>query len=288
LLAERRGHVRHVVHNFRLITQELAHTDGTLGRFVESANANFQAFANQDASLRAALGLLPGTLTTTRDSLRKADSLAKELGPTAQALRPTARALGPALRDVRPFLRDTTPVIKNSLRPFSRIARPTVRDLRPTAHDLAAATPRLARTFKVVNDLLNTFAYNPPGKEEGYLFWQSWLNHSGATVFGTQDAHGPIRRGLVLVSCDGLGVLDQIASANPQLKVLIDLLSAPQQSEICPQATPPTGATGPTQVLPEIPPITTPDVPLPRKAAPHKASSRAAASLPPLSKAVQP
>lgn len=288
LLAERRGHIRRVVHNFRLITEELADTDGTLGKFVESANANFQAFANQDSSLRAALGLLPGTLTTTRDTLRKADTLGKKLGSTTQALRPTARALGPALHDVRPFLRDTTPVIRDSLRPFTRVARPTVRDLRPTARDLAAATPRLTRTFKVVNSLLNTFAYNPPGKEEGYLFWQSWLNHAGATVFGTQDAHGPIRRGLVLVSCDGLGVLDQIASANPQLKVLIDLLSAPQQSEICPQSTPPTGATGPTQVVPEIPPITTPDLPLPRKAAPHKAGSDAAASLPPLSKAVQP
>lgn len=289
LLAERRDHIRRVVHNFRLITEELADTDGTLGKFVESANANFQAFANQDGNLRAALGLLPGTLTTTRDTLRKADTLGKKLGTTSQALRPTARALGPALRDVRPFLRDTTPVIRDSLRPFTRIARPTVRDLRPTAHDLAAATPRLTRTFKVVNSLLNTFAYNPPGKEEGYLFWQSWLNHAGATVFGTQDAHGPIRRGLVLVSCDGLGVLDQIASANPQLKVLIDLLSTPQQSEICPQSTPPTGATGPVQVVPEIPPIPTPAVPpLPRKTAPHKAGSNAAASLPPLSKAVQP
>jgi phospholipid/cholesterol/gamma-HCH transport system substrate-binding protein len=258
LLAQRRQHIRRVVHNFRLITEQLAGTDGTLGRFVESANANFQAFANQDASLRAALGLLPGTLTTTRDTLRKADGLAKKLGPTSQALRPTARALGPALRDVRPFLRDTTPVIRDQLRPFTKIARPTVRDLRPAARDLAEASPRLVRVFKVVNDLLNTFAYNPPGKEEGFLFWQSWLNHAGATVFATQDAHGPIRRGLVLVSCDGLGVLDQIASANPQLKVLIDLLATPRRSDICPKQTPSSGTTGATGTLPQIPPITVP------------------------------
>jgi phospholipid/cholesterol/gamma-HCH transport system substrate-binding protein len=252
-LGKRRDNIRHVVHNFRLIADQLAETDGTLGRFVESANANFQAFANQDQNLRAALGLLPGTLTTTRDTLRKADTLAKELGPTAQALRPTARALGPALRDVRPFLRETTPVIRDQLRPFTRIARPTVRDLRPTAHDLAAVTPRLGRTFKVVNALLNTFAYNPPGKEEGFLFWQSWLNHAGSTVFATQDAHGPIRRGLVLVSCDSLGVLDQIAASNPALKVLIDLLATPRRSDICPQQVTqsPTGSTGLTGVLPE-------------------------------------
>src|SRR4051812_6283925 len=50
-IAQRRKNVAHVVHNFRLITDELASTDGTLGRFVESSNANFQAFAAQDANL---------------------------------------------------------------------------------------------------------------------------------------------------------------------------------------------------------------------------------------------
>src|SRR3954465_3790778 len=61
-LAKRRQNVSRSIHNFRLITDELARTDRTLGRFVESSNANFQAFAAQDANLREALGLLPDTL----------------------------------------------------------------------------------------------------------------------------------------------------------------------------------------------------------------------------------
>ena len=56
----------------------------------------------------------------------------------------------------------------------------------------------------MLNYLLNELAYNPPGKEEGYLFWPAWANHVGATVFSTQDAHGPIRHGLVLASCSTL------------------------------------------------------------------------------------
>ena len=69
--------------------------------------------------------------------------------------------------------------------------------------DLAAATPNLTRSFKVINALLNTLAYNPPGDtSEGYLFWLSWLNHVGTTVFQTQDAHGPIRHGLIVLSCN--------------------------------------------------------------------------------------
>jgi len=237
-LSKRRKNIARVIHNFRLVTEELDGTDGELGRFVVQANANFKAFANQDAALREALALLPDTLTTTADALKKVDKLGDVAGPTFEALRPAARALGPALQDARPFLRTTTPVIRDQLRPFTRIARPTIKDLRPTAEDLAAATPRLRRTFGVLNSLLNEFGYNPPGKEEGFLFYQTWLNHAGASIFTTQDAHGPIRRGLVLISCSSLGVLDQIKKVNPQLAVLIELLNAPRRSDVCPSATP--------------------------------------------------
>src|SRR4051794_14940694 len=140
-IAQRKQNVRHVVHNFRLITDELANTDGTLGRFVESSNANFQAFAHQDANLRAALGLLPSTLAVTNSTLQKADKLGRTAARAFQHLGPFARALGPSLHDLRPFLKSSTPIIKNQLRPFPRIARPTVRDLRPTAADLAVTTP---------------------------------------------------------------------------------------------------------------------------------------------------
>ena len=137
------------------------------------------------------------------------------LGPTLGALRPGARALGPALEQTRPFLRDTTPIIRDQLRPFARDSLPVIKQLRPAARDLALITPKLTTSFKVVNYLLNELAYNPPGKEEGYLFWTAWANHDGNAVFNIADAHGPIRRGLVVASCSTLGVLDQIGKAQP-------------------------------------------------------------------------
>jgi phospholipid/cholesterol/gamma-HCH transport system substrate-binding protein len=246
-VAQRRRNLARVIHNFRLITDELASTDGRLGRFVESSNANFAAFARQDAALREALGLLPSTLNVAQSTLNKADKLALIATPAFTNLQPFARALGPALRDVRPFLRTTTPVIKNQLRPFTKLAAPTVKDLRPAAANLAKATPNLVDTFKVLNTAFNLFAYNPPGKEEGYLFWQSWLNHAGATIFNTDDAHGPIRRGLVIVSCGALGVLDNIVRANPQLSVLTQLLNAPSRAQACGQQIPGGPAGGSTQ-----------------------------------------
>jgi phospholipid/cholesterol/gamma-HCH transport system substrate-binding protein len=250
-LATRRRSIKRVIHNFSLLSQELGKKDTQLAGLVDSSNANFQALASQDQNLRGALRELPPTLQQADSTLGKAKTLADQLGPTLESLRPTARKLGPSLRQTRPFLRQTTPVIQNQLRPFTRDARPAVRELRTTASLLEPVTPRLTRTFTVLNALLNTLAYNPPGAEEGYLFWASWTNHAGAAIFTTQDAHGPIRRGQVIASCDSLALLENVTATNPQLKVLFDLLGAPPStSDACPK-----------QVSPGVPEQGTPGTP---------------------------
>jgi phospholipid/cholesterol/gamma-HCH transport system substrate-binding protein len=237
-LAQRRANLARVVHNFSLLTDELGKRDTQLAQFVQNSNAVFESLASQDASLRSTLRKLPGALSTTQTTLGKVDALASELGPTLQALRPGARALGPSLRQTRPFLRQTTPIIKDELRPFARAALPTVKQLRPAMRDLAATTPDLTRSFNVVNRLLNEVAYNPPGdKNEGFLFWQSWVNHAGNAVFASQDAHGPIRRGLIILSCQTTQVLNAVTQANPQLGTLVQLLNAPTSEQICPKST---------------------------------------------------
>jgi phospholipid/cholesterol/gamma-HCH transport system substrate-binding protein len=238
LLSARRQNLSRVIHNFALLSSELGKRDNQLGQFVGSANANFRALAAQDANIRQSLQLLPPTLTTTQTTLNKADAFAKELGPTLQALRPTARALGPALAQTRPFLRITTPVIRDQLRPFARDTQPTTRALRIAADNLKPLTPHLTNTFRVVNSLFNTLAFNPSGPEEGFLFWTAWANHDAATIFATQDAHGPIRRGLIVTSCTSLGLLESVTAANPALNVLFQLLNAPATSKVCPSQIP--------------------------------------------------
>jgi phospholipid/cholesterol/gamma-HCH transport system substrate-binding protein len=234
LLSQRRQNIKRVVHNFSLLTTELGKRDTQLAGFVGSANANFRALASQDANIRESLRLLPPTLTTAQTALTKADALAKQLGPTFQSLRPAARALGPALAETRPFLRITTPVIRDQLRPFARDVRPTVRQLRVVGENLKPLTPHLTNTFKVVNSLLNTLAFNPAGAEEGFLFWTAWANHDANTVFSTQDAHGPIRRGLIVSSCSSLTLLNSVVASNPSLNLLFQLLNSPPLSQVCP------------------------------------------------------
>jgi phospholipid/cholesterol/gamma-HCH transport system substrate-binding protein len=254
-LAVRDRNIRRSIHNFRLLSQALGDKDDDLAALVDSSNRVFTAFANQDANLRTALQELPGALDATNTTLAKVDELGKALGPTLGALRPAARALGPTLVQTRPFLTQTTPIIQNQLRPFARAALPVVKVLRPAAHDLAVVTPKLTTSVQVLNYLLNELAYNPPGKEEGYLFWASWASHAGATIFSTQDAHGPIRHGLVLASCSTLQVLDQLSGPVPQLGTLGDLLNAPQTSAVCP-TTSQAGA-APTQSGTAVPSVAT-------------------------------
>jgi len=233
-LATRRGAIRRVIHNFGLLTEELGSKDDQIAQFVDSSNAVFASLARQDTSLRKTIGSLPGALTATQSGLTKTDALARELGPTLAALRPGARALGPSLRQTRPFLRSTTPVIRDEIRPFSRSAQPFVSELRPAMRDLAAATPDLTTSFAVINRLFNTLTYNAPGSaDDGYLFWLAWGGHLANTAFATEDAHGPVRRGVVIIGCGDLRILDQVTQGNPVLATLIGLLNSPKTSEVC-------------------------------------------------------
>jgi phospholipid/cholesterol/gamma-HCH transport system substrate-binding protein len=244
-LATRRRNIKRVVHNFSLLVDELGHKDRQLADFVENSNAVFSVLADQDANLRASVRELPGALDATTTTLAKVNRLATVLGPTLTDLDPGAQRLDDALRQLRPFLTTTTPILKNQIRPFTRAALPTVEQLRPALNDLAAATPDLTRSFKVINVLLNTLAYNPPGQSsEGYLFWLSWLNHIGSTVFSNQDAHGPIRHGVIVLSCSTATLLNAVAGASPQLGTLVQLLNAPPVSQICPTTPTATGAGG--------------------------------------------
>jgi phospholipid/cholesterol/gamma-HCH transport system substrate-binding protein len=60
-------------------------------------------------------------------------------------------------------------------------------------------------------------------------------------VFQTQDAHGPIRHGLIVLSCNTATLLQTVAENNPQLGTLVELLNAPSAADICPTTAQGTG-----------------------------------------------
>lgn len=232
-LAKRRKNLANLVHNLQLLVTEVGTKDKQLSELVVSQNAVFQAFANQDRNLRRTLQLLPGALDTTQAALKTSDKLSSKLEPTLRGLRPGARALGPSQVATQDFAKATTGVIRDQLRPFVGQARPTVDALRPALRDLAKVTPDLATSFGVINKFLNALAYNPSGVSEGYLFYALWLNHIGASVYSTQDANGPIRRGVILTDCVAAGALENVAKLDQQLGTLIALTNFPSSAQIC-------------------------------------------------------
>jgi phospholipid/cholesterol/gamma-HCH transport system substrate-binding protein len=94
-------------------------------------------------------------------------------------------------------------------------------------------TKGLTKSFGELNRFFNALAYNPPGAaQEGYLFWASWLNHNGNALFFTQDAGGPLRHGLVLLSCQTATLADAVTISNGDLRTLSQLSGVPTTTEI--------------------------------------------------------
>jgi phospholipid/cholesterol/gamma-HCH transport system substrate-binding protein len=244
------------IHAFQQLSTELGSKDNQLAAFVNSANANFEAFARAESSLRESISLLPSTLAQATTTLSDVDSFAANLGPTLEGLRPFARQLAPSLKAQRPFLKETTPIIRDQVRPFARDVQPTVRDLRAATKDLAPVAPRLTRSFKVLNAFFNSLTYDPP-KGDSFLFWSAWAAHNGALISNTQDAHGPMVRGIVLLTCNDYVTLSGIVQANPQLALLTKLANFPPERSACPANFNPTHLT-PLEDLPSIVPPESP------------------------------
>ena len=155
------------------------------------------------------------------------------LGPTLKELQPTAEGLAPALKAFQSFAKETKPVIEDQIGPFTEIAQPPAAALRPAAADFAATQPQLTQSFEVLNQLFNGLAYNPPGKQEGYLYWLAWANHMAASLLASQDGMGPTRRGVVFGSCDSLRVYEAVGKANAILGTLVTLLNPPTFASVC-------------------------------------------------------
>ena len=108
---------------------------------------------------------------------------------------------------------------------------------------------------------LNLLGYIPNGKEgpdnaarqEGYLFWLAWLNHSATQLFSSSDAHGTLRPVTIAAPC---ATIAQVLEAQPELEFTSVLTPLLTDSKACNG-----GDSGGT--LPDLPEL--PDRPRPRR-----------------------
>ena len=231
-LATRRLNIANAIHNFQLLSTELGNRDQDLVNFVDSSNAVLGSFAKEQASIRSAVQELPGTLQQAKGALTSANNFALQSGPALKKLIPGAKATAPALRSLRPFFQETAGPIQNQIRPFTKQVASPVQHVAQIGAGLGTATPGLKTGFTRLNDGLNALAYNPPGEQEGFLFYVPWLNHDLTTNYMLQDAYGPIRRGLVQESCGTAQTAEQTLLAEPYLRLLYQLTGQPRAAKI--------------------------------------------------------
>src|ERR687893_743266 len=206
--ARRRTALKRLIHDYGLLMTELGRNPQDLRRLVTASRTVFDALANEESSISAAVGQLPSSLRATERALARVREFSPVLRSSLESLREPIRKLDETNAAVIPFLRQTEPIIQNEIRPFVRAARPWTDDLRLAANGLSRATPDLRRSFGELNRFFNMGAYNPNGAEgldglsttqqrqrqEGLLYWLAWAAQNGTSLFSSADGQGPWRR----------------------------------------------------------------------------------------------
>jgi phospholipid/cholesterol/gamma-HCH transport system substrate-binding protein len=90
------------------------------------------------------------------------------------------------------------------VRPLLREAAPLLRDAGPAVRDLDTATDPLTGATLALTYFFNLLGHNPPGDDEGFLFWTAWAFHNLNSLASTGDAHGAIARATRIVDCAGV------------------------------------------------------------------------------------
>jgi len=236
-VAKRHVEISRVIHNFNLLTTELARRDSAVKRFVTSSDAALGNFANQQESVQAAFEEFPSALQAANAGLASSNRFSRAAYPTLIKLIPQAQALTPAFRATEKLFRETTPPIRDQIRPFTREIRPVLEHSAEAAKPFEKTVRNFGNSLGGFNSFLNELSYKPEGSRQSYLFYLPWLNHNFNGAFNLEDAGGPILRGLVLISCTGADLGYQFAEGESTkdkayLQTLLETLQVPRKQEI--------------------------------------------------------
>jgi phospholipid/cholesterol/gamma-HCH transport system substrate-binding protein len=238
---KRQADVASSIHNFSLLMEALGDKDTQLAALVDSSNAVFATFAQQDREVQETIKELPGALNATKHGLAKASTAFHIVGPTLKALEPFAKALAPSELASQKFFKTTTPILKNQVRPLLRKILPVLNQVSPSVNELSKAFPKLKTGFAVFNEFLNEVAYNPGRNQGGFLFFLDWANHNLNSVVSQGDAHGAFGQTLVYFNCNLVPLLKAVGEVDPTAGLVLGLVNPPSPA-LCSSI----GATGPS------------------------------------------
>jgi phospholipid/cholesterol/gamma-HCH transport system substrate-binding protein len=247
-LEKRRDNISGGVRALSLLATELGNNDEVVADFITNSKNNLQAWADEEAYLREALTEFPSTLTAAREGLAASNQLSLVVKPTLLDLIPGIKRLKPGLLALQSLSRNTTDDFRDDIRPFSRDVQPVFEDLTQTSRAAATTTAQVRGFYVNLNRLLDMLAYNPSGAtDEGFLFWAPWLAHNFNSSMNLQDAGGPVRRGISMLTCNTARLGEQVSwnpavgGGSPQLLTIYRLAQLPPpynpaQGGICPNA----------------------------------------------------
>jgi phospholipid/cholesterol/gamma-HCH transport system substrate-binding protein len=201
LLAARRHQLARLVHNLGVLSQAASQKDAQIQTVVRAGDATLQALASQDVALRDTIVRLPGTLQTTNKTLTDLIPFSNELGTTATALLPTARRLPHTLKGTETLFQGAALLPLKEIPPFVKAVLPLADQLPVLSRQLADVIPSLEASFKVLAYTTNETAYNPGGRNQGFLSWLGWMAHDLNSALSVADANGPAIRSVILTSC---------------------------------------------------------------------------------------
>jgi phospholipid/cholesterol/gamma-HCH transport system substrate-binding protein len=235
-VAARHVALARTIHDFNLLTTELARREDSVKRFVTSSKSALGNFANQQESVQAAFREFPSALEAAKAGLASSNRFSQVAYPSLVKLIPQAQALTPAFKATERLFAETTEPIASQIRPFSREVRPLLTHSAEAAEPFEKTVRNFGNSLTGFNSFLNELSYKPKGKES-YLFYLPWLNHNFNNALSLQDAGGPILRSLVEVPCNaaelGYGLAGaRTALGKPYLQTLLETLAVPRQTEI--------------------------------------------------------
>ena len=144
---------RRLVHNFRLITEELASREGQLTRLASAGGSAFEELGSVDEPLAEFITQMPPTLRRLPRSFAKLTATADDLDAAFVEMRPAAQALPAgldAIERVAPEIEAGAAALRRPLRPLARLvraARPVALNLDATFSGLLPQAPRLDRVM---------------------------------------------------------------------------------------------------------------------------------------------
>lgn len=155
--AVRRTQTSRLVHNFRLVTEELGRRDADLKRLVAGGAGSLGELGAKEAQIQSSLTELPPTLTLLQSSFATLRTTADSLDPAFDALRPVAAALPAGLRGLQRVGEKGEPALRALREPLPQLRR-LAAALRPTSRGLSEAFVALRPTPARLDEVLTEFS----------------------------------------------------------------------------------------------------------------------------------